>query len=191
MRRQKKCFQVPQISVFFFSPQYSVSSAIFPAIKVLQSIPVNCGGPQITSSNNIVYEMHNETLSPAKYYVISTASASSLRYYGLGLENGNYTLTLQFAEIADLDTTGRRSLGNGEGIHVEKDFDITRVADRIPRKAVQRIYTAQVSENYMEIHFFGAGKGTCCMPNDDSYGPLISAISAAPDFEPTVRPPGG
>ncbi|KAJ0080056.1 hypothetical protein Patl1_24215 [Pistacia atlantica] len=133
--------------------------------------------------------------------VYSTASASSLRYYGLGLENGNYTLTLQFAEIADLDTTGRRSLGNGEGIHVEKDFDITRVADRIPRTAVQRIYTAQVSENYMEIHFFGAGKGTCCMPNDDSYGPLISAISAAPDidltieldtdFEPTVRPPGG
>ncbi|KAJ0078876.1 hypothetical protein Patl1_24251 [Pistacia atlantica] len=140
---------------------------------VYSSFTVNCGGPQITSSNNIVYEMHNETLSPAKYYVISTASASSLRYYGLGLENGNYTLTLQFAEIADLDTTGRRSLGNGEGIHVEKDFDITRVADRIPRKAVQRIYTAQVSENYMEIHFLGRkGKGLAY-------------------FEPTVRPPGG
>jgi Malectin domain len=27
-------------------------------------------------------------------------SASSLRYYGIGLENGNYTVTLQFAEIA-------------------------------------------------------------------------------------------
>lgn len=26
-------------------------------------------------------------------------SASSLRYYGLGLENGNYTVNLQFAEI--------------------------------------------------------------------------------------------
>ena len=27
-------------------------------------------------------------------------SASSLRYYGLGLENGNYTVSLQFAKIA-------------------------------------------------------------------------------------------
>jgi Malectin domain len=27
-------------------------------------------------------------------------SASSLRYYGIGLQNGNYTVTLQFAEIA-------------------------------------------------------------------------------------------
>lgn len=38
-------------------------------------------------------------------------SASSLRYYGLGLENGNYTVTLQFAEIADFDTTGWKSYG--------------------------------------------------------------------------------
>ena len=26
-------------------------------------------------------------------------SPSSLRYYGIGLENGNYTITLQFAEV--------------------------------------------------------------------------------------------
>ncbi|KAJ0099963.1 hypothetical protein Patl1_20338 [Pistacia atlantica] len=201
------------------------------------SFAVNCGGPQITSSNNIVYEMDNETLSPATYYVTDTnrwgisnvgyftgtnnpwsaissqsqftntldsklfqsaqVSASSLRYYGLGLENGYYTMTLKFAKIADLDTTGRRSLGRRvfdiyvQGVHVEKDFDITKVADRVPRRAVQRKYTARVSENYMEIHFFGAGKGTCCIPNNGSYGPLISAISAAPDFEPTIRPLSG
>jgi Malectin domain len=30
----------------------------------------------------------------------SRMSASSLRYYGIGLENGNYTVKLQFAETA-------------------------------------------------------------------------------------------
>jgi hypothetical protein len=38
-------------------------------------------------------------------------SASSLRYYGLGLENGFYNITLQFAETAILDSTTWKSLG--------------------------------------------------------------------------------
>jgi hypothetical protein len=33
-----------------------------------------------------------------------------------------------------------------------------------------------VSENYLEIHLFWAGKGTCCIPVQGYYGPLISAI---------------
>ena len=38
-------------------------------------------------------------------------SASSLRYYGLGLENGNYTVTLQFSETAYEDARTWKSLG--------------------------------------------------------------------------------
>ncbi|KAJ0024758.1 hypothetical protein Pint_06951 [Pistacia integerrima] len=188
---------------------------------IYSSFAVNCGGREIKSYNDIVYERDNETLGPAKYYVtdknswgvsnvgvfsrskspmynssstsritntqdielFQTAriSASSLRYYGLGLENGNYTVTLKFAEIADFDTTGWKSYGRRvfdiyvQGNRVEKDFDIKRVANGVLRTAVQRQYTAQVSENYLDIHLFWAGKGTCCIPNDD--------------FEPTVRPP--
>ncbi|KAJ0087000.1 hypothetical protein Patl1_06845 [Pistacia atlantica] len=202
---------------------------------IYSSFAVNCGGREIKSYNDIVYERDNETLGPAKYYVtdknswgvsnvgvfsrstspmynssstsritntqdielFQTAriSASSLRYYGLGLENGNYTVTLKFAEIADFDTTGWKSYGRRvfdiyvQGNRVEKDFDIKRVANGVLRTAVQRQYTAQVSENYLDIHLFWAGKGTCCIPNDGTYGPSISAISATPDFEPTVRPP--
>jgi hypothetical protein len=37
-------------------------------------------------------------------------SASSLRYYGLGLENGFYNITLQFAETTILDSTTWKSL---------------------------------------------------------------------------------
>ncbi|KAJ0080594.1 hypothetical protein Patl1_24232 [Pistacia atlantica] len=203
---------------------------------IYSSFAIKCGGPQITS-NNILYEMDDEILGPATYYVTETnrwgisnvgyftgtdnpqftissqfqftntldselfqtarIATSSLRYYGLGLENGNYTMTLKFAEIADLDTTGRRSFGRRvfdiyiQGNRVEKDFDIKRVAGGVPRRAVQREYTAKISENYLEIHFFWAGKGTCCIPTDGTYGPLISAISATPDFKPTVRPPSG
>lgn len=111
---------------------------------------IKCGGPQITSSNGIVYERDNETLGPATYYVTNTnrwavsnvgyftgsnnpqytstllsqfpsidselfqtarLSASSLRYYGLGLENGNYTVSLQFVETAFPDTSTWQSLG--------------------------------------------------------------------------------
>ncbi|CAL5328151.1 unnamed protein product [Camellia sinensis] len=32
---------------------------------------IKCGGPQITSNNQIIYERYNETLGPASYYVTS------------------------------------------------------------------------------------------------------------------------
>ena len=112
---------------------------------------IKCGGPQITSSDQIVFERDNKTLGPATYYVtdanrwavsnvglfsgsnnpqytsksssqftntldselFQTAriSAGSLRYYGLGLENGNYNLTLQFAETAIVNSNSWKTLG--------------------------------------------------------------------------------
>lgn len=35
-------------------------------------------------------------------------------------------------------------------------------------------------ENFLEIHLFWAGKGTCCVPVAGYYGPSISAISVTP-----------
>lgn len=88
-----------------------------------------------------MYESDNETLGPAMYHVVSTnrwavsnvgvflgrdseffkeesaifqtarLSASSLRYYGLGLENGKYNISLQFLETAIESTSSWRSLG--------------------------------------------------------------------------------
>ncbi|KAK4594665.1 hypothetical protein RGQ29_018382 [Quercus rubra] len=190
---------------------------------------VKCGGPQITSSNGIVYERDNETLGPATYYVVDTErwavsnvgyfsgsknaqytsssssqftntldselfqtarlSASSLRYYGLGLENGNYTVSLQFAEIAFVNTDTWQSLGRRvfdiyiQGNLVLKDFDIRKEASGASFVAVPKEYNnVQVSENYLEIHLFWAGKGTCCVPAQGTYGPSISAISATPEL---------
>ncbi|XP_073303387.1 probable LRR receptor-like serine/threonine-protein kinase At1g56140 [Primulina huaijiensis] len=201
---------------------------------IYSSFAVKCGGPQIRSSDQTVYEMDNETLGPATYYMTSTGrwavsnagmasdnpryltsslyqftntldselfqtarlSFGSLRYYGLGLENGNYTVKLQFAEIVIFGSRTWRSLGRRVfDIYVQgnlelKDFDIQKEVGSL--RAVAKEFKAIVSENYIEIHLFWAGKGTCCVPSQGTYGPLIQAISATPDFVPTVanNPPG-
>ncbi|GER37572.1 leucine-rich repeat receptor-like protein kinase [Striga asiatica] len=141
-------------------------------------------------------------------------SAGSLRYYGLGLENGNYTVRLHFAEIVISSFRTWRNLGRRvfdiyiQGNLVQRDFDIRREAGGgFDLRTVTRDYRARVLENYLEIHLFWAGKGTCCVPAQGTYGPLISAISVTPGmqrdynvlkinqlyFVPTVsnNPPGG
>lgn len=59
-----------------------------------------------------------------------------------------------------------------------EDFDIRKEAGGVSKRAVPKEFKAQVSENYLEIHLFWAGKGTCCVPAQGKYGPSISAISA-------------
>lgn len=147
-------------------------------------------------------------------------SPGSLRYYGLGLVNGPYIVSLQFAEMLLKDpnsqtweSTGRRIFDiyiqvkimhqksshlhstitlhliiftlkrsissviiDPQGILQLKDFDIAKEAGGVQR-AIERKFNANVYENYIEIHLFWAGKGTCCIPYDGYYGPSISALS--------------
>ncbi|KAF8102241.1 hypothetical protein N665_0199s0016 [Sinapis alba] len=139
-----------------------------------------------TSQSQFVNTLDSEIFQSARL------SASSLRYYGLGLENGGYTVTLQFAEIQMIGSNTWRGVARRrfdiyvQGRLVEKDFDVRTTAGGSTLRAVQREYKANVSENYLEVHLFWAGKGTCCIPIQGAYGPLISAVSATPDFTPTV-----
>ena len=68
------------------------------------------------------YKPGDTSYSPVNFTIFTNAfgselfhtarlSASSLRYYGLGLQNGNYTVTLQFAETAFVDNKTWKSLG--------------------------------------------------------------------------------
>ncbi|KAF7139930.1 hypothetical protein RHSIM_Rhsim06G0143500 [Rhododendron simsii] len=150
------------------------------------------------SRNNTYLDFSTEnftsTLDEVQSELFQTAriSAGSLRYYGLGLENGNYTVTLQFAELKIANPTSWESLGRRvfdiyiQGNLVWKDFDIKKEANGFSYQAVVKDFTATVSENYLEIHLFWAGKGTCCIPAQGTYGPSISAISALPEFIPTI-----
>ncbi|XP_042519815.1 probable LRR receptor-like serine/threonine-protein kinase At1g56130 [Macadamia integrifolia] len=119
-------------------------------------------------------------------------SPGSLRYYGLGLQNGIYNVTLQFSEIQFKNTRSWESRGRRLfDIYIQgnlwlKKFDIRKEAGGISFSAVQKKIQANVSENFLEIHLFWAGEGTCCIPQQGTYGPSISAISAVPNFKPNV-----
>ncbi|KAJ1398818.1 Protein kinase-like domain superfamily [Sesbania bispinosa] len=80
---------------------------------------------------------------------------------------------------------------HSQGNLVLKDFDIQKEAGKVSFKAVRKEFRTQVLENYLEVHLFWAGKGTCCIPDQFTYGPLISTLSAIPDFIPSVsnKPP--
>ncbi|KAL6544629.1 hypothetical protein OROMI_023491 [Orobanche minor] len=168
------------------SGRWAVSSVGLPSDSISPAY-------ETTSQSQFTNTLDSELFRDARI------SAGSLRYYGLGLENGNYTVRLQFAEISILGTRTWRSLGRRvfdiyvQGNLEERDFDILRVAGGVALRAVSRDYRVRVTGNYLEIHLFWAGKGTCCVPNQGTYGPLISAIRATPNFVPTVsnNPPGG
>ncbi|CAH8332505.1 unnamed protein product [Eruca vesicaria subsp. sativa] len=182
---------------------------------IYSNFSIKCGGPQIQSLTGEVFESEEEDLGSASFFVndvnrwaissvglyagrinnlwvingldgelFQTArqSSSSLRYYALGLENGDYTVKLQFAETEITGSNGRL---------VEKDIEIRRTDGDTPVRPVQREYKAAVSDNYLEINLFWAGKGTFTIPFVGTCGPLISTISAKTDFIPTVsnRPP--
>uniref|UniRef100_A0A6V7QWY1 non-specific serine/threonine protein kinase n=1 Tax=Ananas comosus var. bracteatus TaxID=296719 RepID=A0A6V7QWY1_ANACO len=141
----------------------------------------------ITSSSQFQNTLTLELFQTARM------SPSSLRYYGIGLQNGNYTVKLQFAEIAFPNPPTWKSVGRRvfdiylQGDLKAKDLDVRKEAGGTSFKAVVKTFVAPVTNNFLEIHFFWAGKGTCCIPTPGYYGPFISALSVSPyDFTPNV-----
>ncbi|KAJ0080893.1 hypothetical protein Patl1_11733 [Pistacia atlantica] len=183
----------------------SSNSSLVPGLNCLQRnfhcnnnsprysrLAIKCGGKQ-SRVGNTVYEGDNIDGASFDLYQTSRQSLGSLRYYGLGLENGPYNVSLFFAEIVYEDRASRKweSLGRRafdiyiQGTLCLKDFDISKEAGGV-RKEIRRSFNATVSDNHLEIHLFWAGKGTCCVLAIGSYGPLISALSVTPGFPPTV-----
>ncbi|XP_031474105.1 probable LRR receptor-like serine/threonine-protein kinase At1g53440 isoform X2 [Nymphaea colorata] len=122
-------------------------------------------------------------------YTKARISPTTMTYYGLCLQNGNYTVELHFAEL--MFTNGPTFTSIGERIfdiyiqneRVLANFDIAREAGG-SGKPVDKNFTANVTANTLEITLYWAGKGTLAVPNRGVYGPLISAISVTPNFVP-------
>ncbi|XP_066166893.1 probable LRR receptor-like serine/threonine-protein kinase At1g56140 [Oryza sativa Japonica Group] len=167
---------------------YYVTSQTRWGVSNVGKFSLASNGMNIISSSE-----HFQNAVNSRLFETARMSPSSLRYYGLGLENGNYTILLQFAEVAYPDSQTWQSLGRRvfdiyiQGSLREKDFDIRKMAGGKSFIVVHRSYTATVSNNFLEIHLFWAGKGTCCIPTNGYYGPMISALSVSPNFTPTVR----
>ncbi|XP_057856563.1 probable LRR receptor-like serine/threonine-protein kinase At1g53420 [Cryptomeria japonica] len=119
-------------------------------------------------------------------YNSARTSPSSLRYYGLDLQNGLYNVTLHFAEIQFPATQNSNRVRIFDvyiqGKNMLKDFNLK---EEIVEKnlLVVKNFTINVTNNILEIHFFWAGKGTCCESQEEIYGPLISAIIVDPEFK--------
>ncbi|PUZ48906.1 hypothetical protein GQ55_7G283400 [Panicum hallii var. hallii] len=137
-------------------------------------------------ASNSSYIIHSSSkflnTSDPELFQTARMSPSSLRYYGVGLENGNYAVTLQFAEFAFEDSKTWTSLGRRVfDIYVQlkkQDFDIRKEAGGRSYGVVKVQCTVPVTRNFLEVHLFWAGKGTCCVPSQGHYGPAISALSA-------------
>ncbi|CAA0808755.1 Probable LRR receptor-like serine/threonine-protein kinase [Striga hermonthica] len=136
--------------------------------------------------------LHNATSPFSELYRTARASPLSLTYYGLCLLNGNYTVRLHFAEIVFTNDSTFSSLGRRifdvylQGRLVLKDFNIAAEAGG-PGKPIVKNFTVAVTGHTLKIHLYWAGKGTTGIPDRGTYGPLISAISVDPNFNPPVH----
>ncbi|KAL8501807.1 hypothetical protein ACS0TY_021065 [Phlomoides rotata] len=119
----------------------------------------------------------------SELYKTARISPSSLRYYGLGLENGVYEIELHFAEIQMDDNSAVSWKGLGrrlfdvyiQGEKVAQDFNILIEAGG-SKRALIKTFETNITNTVMDIHLMWNGKGTCCIPVQSTYGPLVSAI---------------
>ncbi|KAK3405514.1 hypothetical protein EUGRSUZ_K01729 [Eucalyptus grandis] len=112
-------------------------------------------------STAVSYEVKNTStlsMNDAQLYIKARRSAISLTYYGFCLMDGPYNVTLHFAETMFTGNKSYKSLG-------------------------RRAFNIYI-QGTLEIRFYWAGKGTTAIPDGGVYGPLISAISVYPGFDP-------
>ncbi|KAI3791405.1 hypothetical protein L2E82_05173 [Cichorium intybus] len=163
-------------SYYLFQEKWAVSNG---------GIVIDRDDPSFIATSRIEV---NNTRYP-ELFRTSRKSPGSLRYYGLGLQNGPYTISLFFAETV-FNLSRNTWQGHGrrvfdiyiQGHREQKDFDISKEAGGVGIALVKN-FDVTVTQNHLEIHLFWAGKGTCCIPEQGDYGPLISAIRVAPRFK--------
>ncbi|XP_042421682.1 probable LRR receptor-like serine/threonine-protein kinase At1g53440 [Zingiber officinale] len=143
------------------------------------------------SSSFIAWNSSILNMSNPELYTTARLSPLSLKYYGLCLQTGNYTVGLHFAEIMLTDDQTFASVGRRlfdvsiQGQKVLWDFNIAKEANGTG-KVLIRNFTTWVNDT-LEIHFQWRGKGTNSIPWRSVYGPLISAISITPNFEANCK----
>ncbi|XP_076948628.1 putative LRR receptor-like serine/threonine-protein kinase At1g07650 [Bidens hawaiensis] len=139
------------------------------------------------------------TMNDSRLYTTARRSQLSLTYYGRCLANGNYTVTLHFAEIVFRDNRSYQGLGRRafdvyvQGVTIYRNFDIKIEAGGVDKEVIKTLNNVSVINGTLEIRFQYAGKGTTAVPVRGLYGPLISAISMEAEFKPleSKLPPHG
>ncbi|KAF3773015.1 3-phosphoinositide-dependent protein kinase 1 [Nymphaea thermarum] len=129
------------------------------------------------------------SMPDSELYKSARIAATSLKYYGLCLYDGNYTVKLHFAEIMITDEKNFSSLGRRlfdvyiQGKLMLHDFNIKENANGSFKDVTKVFPNITVTSGSLRIHLFWAGKGTTVIPKKGVYGPLISAIKVTAEFE--------
>ncbi|CAL0303725.1 unnamed protein product [Lupinus luteus] len=139
-------------------------------------------------ANHLAKNTFYLNISGPEYYQTARVAPLSLNYYGLCMMKGNYNVKLHFAEIMFSDDRTFSSLGRRifdvsiQGIKYLKDYNIMEAAGGVG-KGITEEFDVDVNDSTLEIHLYWAGKGTNAIPHRGVYGPLISAITVAPNFK--------
>ncbi|CAL5074716.1 unnamed protein product [Urochloa decumbens] len=145
----------------------------------------------ITDDNFIAASTSKLAMSNSELYTKARLSPLSLTYYGLCMFSGNYTIKLHFAEIVFTNDSTFCSLGKRrfnvfiQGRIVLEDFNIEGSAGMVGKPVIKTFQT-HVTNHTLEIQLYWAGRGTRSIPYRGSYGPMISAISVTPNFQPPL-----
>ncbi|XP_052158740.1 probable LRR receptor-like serine/threonine-protein kinase At1g56130 [Oryza glaberrima] len=148
------------------------------------------GADPFSNSTGIVNTTKNISgTDMLELYRTARTSTGSLWYYVVGLTSGRYTVQLFFAEIVIESESGRRLFNiDIQDQNIRADFDIFKEAGGF-NKSTNINYTANVTTSVLKIHLYWNGRGTCCIPRNGTYGPLISAIRVFPYTEAQASPP--
>ncbi|KAF8391185.1 hypothetical protein HHK36_023487 [Tetracentron sinense] len=149
-------------------------------------------GVYIGNSNADYIATNTSALNTTNPGIYTTARLApvSLKYYGLCLQRGSYTVQLHFAEIMYTEDQTFSSLGKRifdvsiQGTRVLKDFNIVKEAKGVGIGITREFNNVSVDGSTLEIHLYWSGKGTTAIPDRGVYGPLISAITVTPNFDP-------
>ncbi|KAK9936653.1 hypothetical protein M0R45_013482 [Rubus argutus] len=137
---------------------------------------------------NTRYSVSLASSNLSDIYTTARIAPISITYFHYCLENGDYTVSLHFAEIQFTNNQSYTSLGRRFfDIYVQdklwlKNYNIEDEA-KMAEKPVIIQHNISVTNNVLEIRFYFAGKGTTRIPNRGVYGPLISAISVKSDVK--------
>ncbi|CAH8332569.1 unnamed protein product [Eruca vesicaria subsp. sativa] len=145
---------------------------------------------------NTRFTMYVPTSKLSELYKTARIAPVSLTYFHACLENGKYTVNLDFAEMRFTNDDTYSRLGRRIfDIYVQeklvlKDFNIMAEAKEA-QKPITKSFTVNVTNHFLAIRLGWAGKGTTRIPERGVYGPIISAISIFSDSKPCTDPGSG
>ncbi|XP_004295405.1 PREDICTED: probable leucine-rich repeat receptor-like serine/threonine-protein kinase At3g14840-like [Fragaria vesca subsp. vesca] len=147
----------------------------------------------VTAGDYIAKNVSTLGMNNSQLYMNARLSPLSLTYYANCLAQGNYTVSLQFAEIIIRGNKSYQSVGRRIfDVYIQeklvlKDFDIVKEAEGVDKEVIKETKAVQVKNKTLEIRFHWSGKGTTASPRRGIYGPLISAISIESEFKHSKR----